>query len=60
MHRVKIHQGDITKLKVDVIVNAANYSLAIGNGVSGAIRRVAGDEFEHACQAIGHRSLSGR
>ena len=59
MHRVKIHQGDITKLKVDVIVNAANYSLAIGNGVSGAIRRVAGDEFEHACLAIGHCPVGG-
>ncbi len=54
MHRVKIHQGDITQLNVDVIVNAADYGLADGNGVSIAIRRTAGDEFEHACQTMGH------
>ena len=42
MHRVKIHQGDITQLNVDVIVNAADYGLADGNGVSIAIRGAAG------------------
>ena len=54
MHRVKIHQGDISQLDVYVIVNTADYGLAGGNGVSSAIRRAAGDELEHACQAIGH------
>lgn len=38
VHRVKIHQGHITQLKVDITVNAADYGLTVGNGVSSAIR----------------------
>jgi O-acetyl-ADP-ribose deacetylase (regulator of RNase III) len=58
-NEIELIIGDITDLKVDAVVNAANENLILGGGVAGAIRIKGGESIQEECNKIGGTSVGG-
>lgn len=56
---IELVDGDITEMKTDAIVNAANANLILGEGVAGAIRRKGGPEIQKECDRCGRTEAGG-
>jgi O-acetyl-ADP-ribose deacetylase (regulator of RNase III) len=56
---LELIQGDITEMKTDAIVNAANAALQLGGGVAGAIKRKGGPKIQEECDKIGGTIVGG-
>ncbi len=56
---LELIEGDITRLPIDAITNAANSGLQLGGGVAGAIRRAGGPEIQAECDRIGSCPVGG-
>lgn len=56
---IELVEGDITEMKTDAIVNAANAALQLGAGVAGAIRRKGGPKIQEECDKIGSTFVGG-
>ncbi|MCD6385426.1 macro domain-containing protein [Candidatus Sumerlaeota bacterium] len=57
--KIELIKGDITKMKVDAIVNAANTELMLGGGLAGTIRRKGGTSIQEECNKHGPVPLGG-
>ncbi|MHC4647477.1 MAG: macro domain-containing protein [Planctomycetota bacterium] len=56
---LELVEGDITEMKTDAIVNAANAKLILGGGVAGAIKRKGGPQIQQECNRIGGTFVGG-
>ena len=59
MTEISVEEGDIVRVEVDAVVNAANTELKLGSGVAGAIRESGGPEIQSECDEIGAIELGG-
>ena len=59
MSEIKLSEGDISRIEVDAVVNAANTRLWLGSGVAGAIRERGGPGIQEECDRVGAIDLGG-